>query len=164
MLFDDLLFQTCPCVLIECLSLHYFPLPQLLPHSNHRLGWLHLRQPLPLSQPQWWVINNFFVFIWNWWFLWWYRKLLFILLFVWQGPAGVPMEISEQVGMTPEIIQKVMSSFYLMRHLACADFRLKCFLIVAASRQSNNSHHREKEGMEQMCFNPRFLYSLIITF
>uniref|UniRef100_A0A3Q2Z3E6 Pre-mRNA-processing factor 19 n=1 Tax=Hippocampus comes TaxID=109280 RepID=A0A3Q2Z3E6_HIPCM len=34
------------------------------------------------------------------------------------GPAGVPMEISEQVGMTPEIIQKVKSSFYLMGHLA----------------------------------------------
>lgn len=36
---------------------------------------------------------------------------LLLLSFLIQGAGGEPMEISEQVGMTPEIIQKVCVSF-----------------------------------------------------
>lgn len=36
---------------------------------------------------------------------------LLLLSFLTQGAGGEPMEISEQVGMTPEIIQKVCVSF-----------------------------------------------------
>lgn len=39
-------------------------------------------------------------------------KQCLILPFLHQGAGGEPMEISEQVGMTPEIIQKVILIFF----------------------------------------------------
>lgn len=39
-------------------------------------------------------------------------KQYLILPFLHQGAGGEPMEISEQVGMTPEIIQKVILIFF----------------------------------------------------
>lgn len=66
------------------------------------------------------------------------------------------MEISEQVGMTAEIIQKVIFVFTIIS-LFC--YKLFIFLstsnifiqfstsLFAASRQSHHSHHGEKEGM-----------------
>lgn len=41
-------------------------------------------------------------------------KQCLILPFLHQGAGGEPMEISEQVGMTPEIIQKVILIFFLI--------------------------------------------------
>lgn len=41
-------------------------------------------------------------------------KQYLILPFLHQGAGGEPMEISEQVGMTPEIIQKVILIFFFI--------------------------------------------------
>lgn len=49
-------------------------------------------------------------------------KQYLILPFLHQGAGGEPMEISEQVGMTPEIIQKVILIFF---------FTIMTFVIIA---------------------------------
>lgn len=67
------------------------------------------------------------------------------------------MEISEQVGMTPEIIQKVLFLFFVLHKSFFSNelsvffslsFTLKiCFFLFAASRQSHYPYHRKKEGI-----------------
>lgn len=51
-------------------------------------------------------------------------KQYLILPFLHQGAGGEPMEISEQVGMTPEIIQKVILIFFFF-------FTIMTFVIIA---------------------------------
>lgn len=41
-----------------------------------------------------------------------FKKYLILPFFLHQGAGGEPMEISEQVGMTPEIIQKVILIYF----------------------------------------------------
>lgn len=55
-------------------------------------------------------------------------KQYLILPFLHQGAGGEPMEISEQVGMTPEIIQKVILIFFFLNWLF---FTIMTFVIIA---------------------------------
>lgn len=55
-------------------------------------------------------------------------KQYLILPFLHQGAGGEPMEISEQVGMTPEIIQKVILIFFF---LLIFFFTIMTFVIIA---------------------------------
>lgn len=54
-------------------------------------------------------------------------KQYLILPFLHQGAGGEPMEISEQVGMTPEIIQKVILIFFFNWLF----FTIMTFVIIA---------------------------------
>lgn len=55
-------------------------------------------------------------------------KQYLILPFLHQGAGGEPMEISEQVGMTPEIIQKVILIFFFFYWFF---FTIMTFVIIA---------------------------------